>query len=163
MSQFGRIVAGLTLFASGYTLGLFRAAEPQRVIADQQETGAEKVTDDTLLAYQRFIKGSNELSDSLASESLNTLAVEGRNFFALSVGGVDALRDLEEGRGVDPETFAAIYADRATPDVTQHIDTDAEGRKRYKKTVIRMYSKERLRDVFRRRDQMDIRSRRIGG
>ena len=116
-----------------------------------------------MLAYQRFIKGSNELSDSLASESLNTLAVEGRNFFALSVGGVDALRDLEEGRGVDPETFAAIYADRATPDVTQHIDTDPEGRKRYKKNVIRMYSKERLREVFRLRDEMEIRSRRMGG
>lgn len=81
----------------------------------------------------------------------------------LSVAGIDAVRDLEEGRGVDPETFAAIYADRATPEVTQNIDTDADGRKRYKGTVIRLYSKERLKEIFQRRDAVEIRGKRVGG
>ncbi|MFN8706776.1 MAG: hypothetical protein ACK50J_08860, partial [Planctomyces sp.] len=113
--------------------------------------------------YQRFIKGSNELSDSLAAESLNTVAIEGSNFFALSVGGVDALRDLEEGRGVDPETFAAIYAGRASQQVTEHITTDGSGRKLYKGSIIRLYSRERLEEIFQRRDQMNNRSKNIGG
>jgi hypothetical protein len=163
MRRIGQVLAVLGVFGSGYLLGSFHSGNASALQAVQQRTGAESVSDDTLFAYQRFVKGGNELSDSLAAESLNTLAVEGRNYFALSVGGVDAVRDLEENRGVDPETFGAIYADRATPEVTEHITTDSLGRKLYKGNIVRLYPRERLKEVFQRRDQMDVRSKRIGG
>ena len=74
------------------------------------------------------------------------------------MGGVNAEQDLEEGRGVDPETFAALYADMATPKIAEHLDYDEQGRLRYKKNVIRIYSKERLRTLFNQKDQLDVRS-----
>lgn len=163
MRSIGKLFASAALFGTGYLMGTWDSASPKPLTAVQQSTGAEDVTNDTLLSYQRFIKGSNELSDSLAAESLNTVAIEGSNFFALSVGGVDALRDLEEGRGVDPETFAAIYAGRASQQVTEHITTDDSGRKLYKGSIIRLYSRERLEEIFQRRDQMNNRSKNIGG
>lgn len=163
MIRVGKFLAGAAVFGCGYVCGTFDAVDATGLQAVQEQKPVESISNDTLMAYQKFRKGSNDLSDSLTGESLNVSAVEGLNFFALSVGGIDAVRDLEEGRGVDPETFAAIYADRATPEVTQHIDTDAEGRKRYKGTIVRMYSKERLKEVFQRRDQVEIRGRRLGG
>ncbi len=158
-----KMLAGAMVFGFGYLCGTWNAGMPQNLSAVQQQKPVEEISSDTLTAYQKFRKGSNDLSDSLAGESLQVSAVEGLNFFALSVGGIDAVRDLEEGRGVDPETLAAIYADRASPEISQHVDTDPQGRRRYKGTVIRMYSKERLKEVFQRRDQMEIRGARLGG
>ena len=90
----------------------------------------------------------------------------------MSVGGIDVVRDLEEGRGVDPETFAALYAfeDQELPgtgrkervfkrfgvDVSQYLDTDENGRIRYKKKVVQLYSTERLNQLFNRRDELQI-------
>ncbi len=163
MKRFGKLLAGSAVFAFGYTCGIFQAGSPAdlQAVAQPDRKIVEAVSNETLEAYVKFRKGGSDLADSLRAESLNTVAVEGINFFALSVGGVDAVRDLEEGRGVDPETFAAIYADRASTEVTQHVDTDAEGRKRYKGAIVRMYSKERLREIFQRRDQIEIRSKRL--
>lgn len=159
----GKLIAGLAVFAVGYVFGSFHGSPSSPLKAVQEATAVENISNETLQAYQKFRKGSYDLADSLKGESLNVTAVEGVNFFALSVGGVDAVRDLEEGRGVDPETFAAIYADRASPEVTRDITTDSEGRKRYKDTIIRMYSRERLKEIFQRRDQIEIRGKRISG
>lgn len=163
MLKSGKLIAGLAVFGVGYVFGNFQGAETVRLQAVQEQSGVENISNETLQAYQKFRKGCYDLSDSLKGESLNVSAVEGVNFFALSVGGVDAVRDLEEGRGVDPETFAAIYADRANPEVTKNITTDSDGRKRYKDTIVRMYSKERLKEVFQRRDQIEIRGKRVSG
>ena len=67
----------------------------------------------------------------LSAEQRHRSATEGENYFALSVGGIDSVQQLEEGRGVDPETYAAIYAERALPDVAEHLETDDNGRIRY--------------------------------
>ena len=82
------------------------------------------------------------------------------------------MRDLEEGRGVDPETFAALYAfedqelgatgkterifKRFGVDVSQHLDSDDHGRIRYKGKVVQMYSTDRLNQLFKRRDELQI-------
>lgn len=163
MKRFGNWLAVALVFGVGYACGTFNAGEPSHLRAVQELKPVGDMSRDTLISYKSFLKGSKDLADSLSAESLNIPAMPGLNYFAMSVGGVDAVRDLEEGRGVDPETFAAIYADRASPELTQHIETDSEGRKRFKGSVVRMYSQERLKELFQRRDQLEVRSTRIGG
>lgn len=165
MKRIGTLAVAALIFGSGYFCGNRHVAQPQIVSANtqqQKDTGVQ-ISDESLKSYYGFRKSATDLEASLRGENLNVSATEDPNFFALSVGGIDAVRDLEEGRGVDPETFAAIYADRVTTDVRAALDTDADGRIRYKGTVIRMYSKDRLNELFNRRKQIEIKSSRVGG
>jgi hypothetical protein len=113
---------------------------------------------DVLKAYHAVSKSVKELNSLLSAGGQSTTVTSGVNFFGSSVGGVNAEQDLEEGRGVDPETFAALYADLATPRIAEHLDYDELGRLRYKKNVVRIYSRERLKTLFSKRDQLDVRS-----
>jgi hypothetical protein len=154
------LFAGLT-FAMGYAVAWMQSDSTMSLHAAQQQTGVEALSAETLYTYKRFTMASNDAADTLRSENAYTSGSEGLNYFAISVGGIDVMRDLEEGRGVDPETYAAVYADRASPEVSEHLDRDENGRWRYKGTVIRMYSRDRLKEMFQRRDQLQIRSRRV--
>ena len=73
------------------------------------------------------------------------------NSFLVSTGGGDAVADLESGRGVDPETFAALYADLATDEIAQHLAKDGEGRLTYKGKLVRIYPIARLKELFTKR------------
>lgn len=66
---------------------------------------------------------------------------------AVLAGGINAVDDLESGRGVDPETFAALYADEATEDVKLHLGKDEDGRLTYKNKVVRIYPISRLKKM----------------
>ena len=78
-------------------------------------------------------------------------ATDGVNALLLLSGGGNALEDLEKGTGVDPETFAALYAEMAVPEVKQNLSVDDEGRLLYKGRIVRMYSKSRLKEMFENR------------
>lgn len=112
---------------------------------------AEGPSDET----QRKIQAANEALklalDGLKSESLYVPATNGMNVYAVLSGGLDAIDDLESGRGVDPETFAALYADQATDDVQAHLSKDADGRLTYKNKLIRIYPISRLKRLHSRR------------
>lgn len=163
MKRLKFLAATTLIFGAGYLCGQFQVGDPAIAHAIAQKEGVDAISNETLANYQKFRKSATDLQASLQGENLNVSATEDPNFFAISVGGIDAIRDLEEGRGVDPETFAAIYADRVTTEVRAALDTDADGRIRYKGTVIRLYSKERLNEVFNRRKQVDLRASRVGG
>ena len=75
-------------------------------------------------------------------------ATKGLNAFAVSCGGVNALDDLEAGNGVDPETFAGLYAGLAKPDVAAQLGRDDQGRITYKNKIVRMYPVSRLKKLF---------------
>lgn len=75
-------------------------------------------------------------------------AIEGVNSFAISVGGLDAIADLESGDGVDPETFAGLYAGYAVPEITENLGRDDKGRVTYKNKVVQLYSISRLKAMF---------------
>jgi hypothetical protein len=62
--------------------------------------------------------------------------------------------DLESGRGVDPETFAALYADLAAGNLRADIERDSQGRLTYKNKVIRMYPIATLKQRFALRRQL---------
>ena len=70
------------------------------------------------------------------------------------MGGLDATKDLEDGRGVDPETFASLYAGRASDAIEPHIAVDDQGRLTYKGKLIRMYSRDRLNSAFTVREKI---------
>ena len=54
------------------------------------------------------------------------------NAFLVLSGGGNALDDLESGHGVDPETFAALYAGLAIPEIGDHLAKDDQSRLTYK-------------------------------
>jgi len=145
------------LFISGLVVGTLLSPAPLSLHA-QQESETTQVSKDVLDAYKRAHKAIRELNNLFVASGESTTVFGGVNYFATSVGGINAERDLEEGRGVDPETFAALYAEMATPRIAQHLDFDEQGRLRYKKNVIRIYSRDRLKQLFQRRDQLDVRS-----
>jgi hypothetical protein len=70
------------------------------------------------------------------------------NTFAILTGGSHAVRDLETSAVVDPETFAALYANLATDNVAVELGRDADGRLTYKNKVVRMYPVSTLRGRY---------------
>ena len=157
MSKSSVVLGGAVLFLSGLVTGTFFSQAPDSLHA-QQEPSATQYSKDLLDSYKRAYKSVRELNNLYVAGGESTSVFGGVNYFAASVGGVNAEKDLEEGRGVDPETFAALYAELASPKVAQHLDYDEQGRMRYKKNVIRIYSRDRLKLLFQQRDQLEVRS-----
>lgn len=159
MGRLKTVVSGLILFAAGYGTATLNGFAPSQIEATQDAAaGSGQMSDDALKAYKKVSKAIKELNNLYVASGESSSAFDGVNFFAASVGGINAERDLEEGRGVDPETFAAIYAGKASPKIKENLDRDELGRLRYKKNVIRLYSQERLQMMFKQRDQLEIRS-----
>jgi hypothetical protein len=112
--------------------------------------------DPTADAIQGTVRDKLRDADRIMSEAMQMLqdekryvpAILGLNAFATSVGGVDAMADLESAQGVDPETFAGLYAGQAVPEVAEHLAHDAQGRVTYKNRVVRLYSPTRLKQLF---------------
>lgn len=145
------------VFAAGIAVGCFLSAPAMPLEAVEDETVVQ-YSKDVRLAYQKSRKAMTDLNNLFVASGTQTSASGGINYFAASVGGIDVEKDLEEGRGVDPETFAALYADRANAKISEHLDYDEEGRLRYKKNVIRLYSRDRLKQLFNRRTQLEVQS-----
>ena len=168
MRRYALTLSGLALFAAGFVSGHLDSALPS-LLSAQQDNAAE-FSHEVLTAYNKARKAVTDLNDTFTATGLTTSAMSDVNFFSVSVGGIDVLRDLEEGRGVDPETFAALYAfeDQIANgqkervfrqfgvDVSQHLDSDEHGRIRYKKKVVQLYSTERLNQLFNRREELRI-------
>ena len=148
--RFRSLAFCLVLLGAGYVLGA--TLHSPAALHAQQDTPIDDYDDSLTLTINTLYGNLQELQKSLEAERKHSSAVDGPNAFALMVGGTDAVRDLEEDRGVDPETFAALYAGRAAPSVFPHLGTDDKGRVTYKGKVVRMYSRERLKRLYRRRD-----------
>lgn len=124
--------------------------------------GELRLSPETLQKYKAVYRALRDLDDFLRAVGFERSALVEINYFAMSVGGIDALRDLEEGRGVDPETLAGLYAGYAAPVVARHLNmqpvaggwkiTSPDGRLRYKDTVVRLYSPAKLAALFARRE-----------
>ncbi|MCH2211362.1 MAG: hypothetical protein MK110_08675 [Fuerstiella sp.] len=156
MQKLSLVVFAAMVFAAGCLVGSSHELGPDRVQAARQDK--EPLSGEALLTYKQSKIIMDSLSDMLAAERTHRSVTEGENYFALSVGGIDSLQELEEGRGVDPETFAALYAGLALPNIAQHLEVDDNGRIRYKGNIVRLYSRERLKDVFRRRTELQNRA-----
>src|ERR1700722_20828277 len=143
MRGFGRSLFCFGLFLFGYVLGSSQFCPPATLSA--QSEALPNAIRDRLRETDRVL---SETMQVLTDEKRYVPAIQGLNAFATSVGGVDAVADLESGQGVDPETFAGLYAGQAVPEVAEHLAHDAQGRATYKRRVIRAYHHTRLNELF---------------
>ncbi len=139
----------MVTFAVGYlagTIGLpvHSQARAQAVIGDVPLDVSEATT--AKIKEARY--ALQEALDSLDAEGKYTSITTGMNTFLILSGGGDAREDLESGRGVDPETFAALHAGLAIPEVGDHMGYDEKGRLTYQNNVVRMYSVSRLQQFY---------------
>ncbi len=142
--------AALALVAVGYFLGNTGALDfqPAQAQPGADPTLGKETKEKIKTAYDAL----NAAEVALKNDGKYTSATDGVNPFAALAGGLNAQSDLETGAGVDPHTFAALYADRAIPTVREHLGHDAQGRLTYKNKVVRMYPIARLKQFFAARD-----------
>ena len=76
------------------------------------------------------------------------------NSFLVLSGGGNAREDLQSGAGVDPETFAALYAGGAIEEIQDQLGYDDENRLTFNNQVVRMYSKARLQRMLAERTKL---------
>ena len=158
MKAFQQILCSFVCLGLGYGLGINHVLEPTDLKAVNQEsdlqiTIPEGMSETTFQLVKTSLEATNSAMSGLEQDRRYNPVVKGMNAFATSVGGVDAAGDLEKGY-VDPETFAALYADRASDQIRKELGKDEQGRLTYKKKVIRMYSIKRLKELFSLRERM---------
>tara|TARA_B100000029_G_scaffold220098_1_gene217801 strand:- start:316 stop:789 length:474 start_codon:yes stop_codon:yes gene_type:complete len=145
-------LAVLSLLALGYVAGDIGLLTPSRLSAQgAQPPGAQGPSEDAVEKITSSFDSIKTAAASLKREGRYQTATRGLNIFAVSVGGLDIKGDLEKGRGVDPETFAALYAGQASTEIEEHIDKDSQGRVTYKGKVVQMYPIRRLTQLFKER------------
>lgn len=151
MRKLNRGLYALALLAVGYVLGASGVFAPSLSIAQEESDGASKETLDKVRTAGAALI---EAMAALEQEKSYVPAIVGINSFATSAGGVNAIQDLETGRGVDPETFAGLYAGHAVAEVAEHLGKDDDGRVTYKNKVVRMYPISRLKEMFNSRSKL---------
>jgi hypothetical protein len=135
----------LSIFLAGYVVGSLQADHPSFLHADQQTEPIPNAIRDRLRDTDRNL---GETMQMLQEEKRYVPAIQGLNAFATTVGGIDVIADLESGQGVDPETFAGLYAGQALAEVAENLARDGEGHMTYKNKLVRIYSSTRLRQLF---------------
>ena len=151
MRRWKSAVIGVSLLGAGYVLGSIGALEPRSLTAQDAELSVSKDSAEKIRAADFALR---EAADALRSEGRYDAVTDGVNAFLVLCGGGDAKADLESGTGVDPETFAALYAGQAIPDIADLLDRDEENRLTYNGQVVRMYSKARLQRLYAERTKI---------
>ncbi len=135
----------LGLLAVGYMLGASGVLNQTGLFAQDPAAGP---SDETVYKIKDANNQINSAMLALKNDGLYDSATVDPNAFAVLAGGVNAMADLESGRGVDPVTFAALYAGRAIGDVQKKLSHDDEGRLLYDNKLVRMYSIARLKRMY---------------
>jgi hypothetical protein len=138
------LLFGCGMLALGYLLGVTGTVSVT-VTAQDPASGPSDETADKVRAAHEALRVAME---ALKSEGRYETITEGLNPFLILSGGGSAKQDLESGRGVDPETFAALYANQALPELVEQFERDEQGRVTYNGEVVRLYSRSRLERVF---------------
>lgn len=147
------VLAGMML-SVGYLLGTMGAGRQVLQAQEQKEKidlGIAMETADKIRSANRSLK---EAADALQAEGKYESITNGVNAFLVLSGGGNAREDLASGRGVDPETFAALYAGQAIPEIQDLLGRDEQGRLTYNNEVVRIYSVSRLQRLYAQRLQI---------
>jgi hypothetical protein len=150
-------LAAVALVGFGYVLGAGGLLSPKALFAqaEKAEPSAAETTGASADALAKIKAADDALkaaAEALEQEGLYVPATKGLNLFAITSGGIDALKDLEGGHGVDPETFAGLYAGLATDDIVSKLGRDSENRITYNNKLVRMYPVSRLKKLFAARE-----------
>lgn len=98
-----RLFLAVGLVAFGYFLG---SAQVFRTVQADQED--ELPSDDAVKKIGDAYGALKSAAQQLITESRYSSVTKAINPYAVLVGGLNVKEDLESGRGVDPETFAAL-------------------------------------------------------
>jgi hypothetical protein len=155
MVQLKRFALGSALLALGYVLG---SCGPFATVRAQE---ADSLPSDD--STKKIVEANEKLKaavEALKLESRYESATKGINSYAVLVGGLNVKEDLEQGHGVDPETFAALYTaafdlkklnarDDSLADWVDisQLDYDKEGRLTYGGKIVRIYPVSRLKKL----------------
>lgn len=156
MKRMTTIACGLLLFVTGYVAGTgqFSLTRQAGAFDDAPKEAAIPLAEETQSKVHDAKLALQDAMDALESEGRYQSITDGLNAFLILSGGGDAMADLESGQGVDPETFAALYAGQAIPEVADNLAKDDQGRLTYKGKVIRMYSQSKLQRAYAMRMQL---------
>jgi len=138
------VLAGCLLLLAGYFLGASQALQMPSLWAQGSKTAdarkpAVELSDDAQAKIKAAADALKAAAEALQNDSRYEPAIKGINTFFVLTGGGNGVKELEEGAIVDPETYAALYADLATDAVAVHLGRDAEGHLTYKNKRIRVY------------------------
>ncbi|MCA9055524.1 MAG: hypothetical protein KDA75_16900 [Planctomycetaceae bacterium] len=138
---------GAAMLVCGYLLGTTGAfdSSPATAYDDEEQVGPGKDAENKIRTAQRNLQ---EAMEQLRQDGNYNAITDGVNPFLVLSGGGDALQDLDSGNGIDPWTFAGIYAGKAIPEVAEELGTDDEGRVTYNDKPITVYSRKRLTQMF---------------
>ena len=145
MRRWKSIAIGVALLATGYLLGVGGAFHARALTAQEASPEVSDNTQEKIRASQAALQ---EAADALRIDGRYESVTEDLNAFLILSGGGNAVADLESGNGVDPETFAALYAGQASPEILALLDFNDDGRLTYNGQVVRMYSRSRLRLIY---------------
>jgi hypothetical protein len=134
----------ILLLGTGYLWGV--GASVRHDLRAQE--GGQGISDDSSKKVREALNRLQDAREALAGEGKYETITEGLNAYLITTGGGNAREDLETGVGVDPETFAGLYAGRALPEIQTMLGTDDQGRITYKDQPVRIYSKSRLQRNF---------------
>lgn len=140
-----RWLFGGSLLMLGYLLGSLDAVRLPRLAAQAGDDAANREAENKIRAVHRALQDAME---QLRQDNNYEAITEGLNAFLILSGGGNARQDLESGNGLDPETFAALYAGKALPEIIDELGADDEGRITYNGKPITIYSRKRLERLF---------------
>lgn len=149
MSPFLKSVSVLGLLSLGYVLGATGTLSPTPLGAQAAAEGGPSA--ESLAKLKEVFAAIKNAAETLEQENLYVPATSTLNVFSVTAGGLNSVQDLEDGRGVDPETFAALYAGEAKPEIKENLDYDDQGRLTFKGKVVRIYPKKRMKEIFQER------------
>lgn len=144
-------VAVAALVSVGYVLGATdllnlnsSSAQAPDILDVDDAMQQVDVSDEAAKQIQAVNEYLTSAMETLRAEGKYVPATEDMNPYLVLSGGGNAIDDLERGTGVDPLTFAGLYAGRAVREVEDELRRDEQGRLYYKNNLVRMYSVDRL-------------------
>ena len=154
--KFKTLAFGLAMLTVGYWSGSRCFPEVSMLSAQDGDSG---LADGTALKIKEAHESLKSAMDALQQDGKYEGLSETPNAFLVLSGGGNAVEDLASGQGVDPESFAALYARQVKQEVLDALTVDEQGRLLHNEQLVRLYSKSRLEKTFAERAKLSL----VGG
>lgn len=144
MRRWQSVLAYSAVLAIGYIAGTSGFSVNTNAEAQDKDKSLGKPS----VKLTTAVMALSEAADSLKTDGQYEAITQGTNAFLVLCGGGNARADLESGAGVDPETYGALYAGLAIPEMQDQVKKDDNGRLTFNGQVIQMYSKSKLQKAY---------------
>lgn len=151
--KYQTLAFGLGMLMLGYCCGSGSLPGSASLIAQDADGGLSEGTASKVQVAHESLKAA---MDALQQDGKYEGLSESPNAFLILSGGGNAMEDLQSGQGVDPESFAALYARRVKPEILEALTTDEQGRLLHNDQLVRMYSRTRLEKVLAERAKLSL-------